>query len=195
MVDVAAQKVNGLSIKVLELEKKIKKYKAINKKLGAKLNAKVEDLKPVDNFTVTKSGRIRLPKDPKKSYKQIVSFTRSNTNGKVARKAWRLFKSKFKNKKKCAVVYWIGESYFLEKSYNKAIEYFSQIESKFNNCTKLRASYLRIAESLYRIGKGSLALKVLQVMKAKYPKTSFKKSINNLERKIKSSNKNKKRTR
>jgi len=185
MVDVNAQKGNGVKEKIAELEKKIEAYKAENEKLNGELAVKLDDLKPVENFTITENGRVRLPDDIKKSYKQLVKFTRSNSDGVIARKAWELFSTKFKNKRKCDTVYWTGETYFLEKSYNKAIEYFSQIDSKYSKCSKLEASYLRTAESLHHIGKGAVALKVLKVMKMKYPKTSFKNDIKALEKKIK----------
>ena len=187
MVDVNAQKGNGVNEKIAELEKKIEAYKTENEKLNDELAAKLDDLKPVENFTVTETGRVRLPDDVKKSYKQLVKFTRSNSDGVIARKAWELFSKKFENKRKCDTVYWTGETYFLEKSYNKAIEYFSQIDSKYSKCSKLEASYLRTAECLYHVGKKDIALKVLKVMKMKYPKTSFTKDIKNLEDKIKKS--------
>lgn len=184
MVDVNAQKGDGVNEKIAELEKKLEEYKTANEKLADELTAKLDDLKPVENFTVTETGRVRLPDDIAKTYKQLVKFTRSNSDGVIARKAWELFSKKFKNKRQCDVVYWIGETYFLEKSYNKAIEYFSQIDSKYSKCSKLEASYLRTAESLYHIGKNDVALKVLKVLKMKYPKTSFAKDIKNLEEKI-----------
>jgi len=188
MVDVNAQKGNGVHEKIAELEKKIETYKTENEKLNTELATKLDDLKPVENFTVTNDGRVRLPDDPKKTYKQLVKFTRSNTDGKIARKAWEMFSTKFE-KRKCDVVYWTGETYFMEKSYNTAIKYFSQIESKHSKCSKLEASYLRTAQCLYHAGKKDIAGRVLKVMKMKYPKTGFKKDIKALEKMIKKGSK------
>lgn len=191
MVDVTAQKGTSVTQKMVELENKLETLQKENEALKTELTSKLEEMKPVEDFTVTKDGRVRLPDDAKKTYKQIVKFTRSNTNGTIARKAWELYSKKF-DKRKCDIVYWTGESYFLEKSYNKAIEYYSQIDAKYSKCAKLEASYLRTAQCLYHVGKKDIALKVLKVMKMKYPKTSFKKDIRNLEKKIKTSKKAKK---
>jgi TolA-binding protein len=188
MVDVTAQKGTSVTQKIVDLENKLEALQKENETVKTELTAKLEEMKPVEDFTVTKDGRIRLPEDSKKTYKQLVKFTRSNSDGKIARKAWELFSRKF-DTRKCDVTYWTGEAYFLEKSYNKAIEYYSQIDAKFKRCSKLEASYLRTAQSLYHVGKKDIALKVLKVMKMKYPKTSFKKDIRNLEKKIKKSEK------
>ena len=185
MVDVTAQKGTSVTQKIVDLENKLEALQKENEKLTKELTTKLEELKPVEDFTITEDGRIRFPDDQKKSYKQLVKFTRSNSDAKIARKAWEKFNSKFGENRQCDVVYWTGETYYLEKSYNKAIEYYSQIDAKYSKCAKLEASYLRTAQCLYYIGKKDIALKVLKVMKMKYPKTSFKKDIKNLEKKIK----------
>ena len=188
MVDVTAQKGTSVTQKIVDLENKLEALQKENETVKTELTAKLEEMKPVEDFTVTEDGRIRFPDDQKKSYKQLVKFTRSNSDSKIARKAWEKFSTKFESRQ-CDVVYWTGETYFLEKSYNTAIEYFSQIDAKYSKCAKLEASYLRTAQCLYYIGKKDIALKVLKVMKMKYPKTSFRKDIDTLEKQIKKSSK------
>ena len=127
---------------------------------------------------------LRLPENEEKSYNQLVDFTRSSSDGTIARKGWDIYSSKWPKNRRCDVAYWIGESYFLEKSYNTAVEYFGKIESEFPTCSKLEASYIRTAFSLFYIGKSDIAEKILEVMKIKFPKTSFAAQMNELRKMI-----------
>jgi len=144
------------------------------------------DKKPVENVTVDKkSGKLKLPDDAEKAYRQLVDLTRSGTEGTIIREGWEKFEAKFKKSKKCDVTYWRAESYYMEKDYNSAIAEFRKIEKDFKKCSKLEASYLRIVYSLYYIEKKALAKKIYKVMKKKFPKTSFPKKVKVLKKLLK----------
>lgn len=198
MFDVSAQKGGVSSEKVLELEKRLVKFEEENAKLKKDLAEQMEEMKPVENMTVTKTGTVKLPESEEKSYNQLVDFTKSGTDGEVARKGWDAYSQKFPKGRRCDVVYWTGESYFLEKSYNNAIQYFQRIETEFDNCAKLESSYIKTAFSLFHIGKQDVAEKVLEAVKIKFPKSAFPDQIKELTKMIsdhksrsKSKNKNK----
>ena len=184
MFDVSAQKGGVSSEKVLELEKRLLKFEEENEKLKKDLATQMEEMKPVDNLTVTKSGTVRLPDNEEKSYNQLVDFTKSATDGEVARKGWDAYSQKFPKGRRCDVVYWTGESYFLEKSYNNAIQLFQRIEPEFENCAKLESSYVKTAFSLFYIGKEDVAAKVLDAVNIKFPKSAFPDQIKELKKLI-----------
>lgn len=183
-VDVTAQQGGGVALKVAEIEKALKIYEEEVAKLRKEVFDQIDEMKPVENLTVTQGGIVRLPENEEKSYNQLVDFTRSSSDGAIARKGWDAYSSKWPKNRRCDVAYWIGESYFLEKSYNSAVEYFGKIESEFPTCSKLEASYIRTAFSLFYIGKSDIAEKILEVMKIKFPKTSFAAQMNELRKMI-----------
>lgn len=198
MFDVSTQKGGVSSEKVLELEKRLVRFEEENEKLKKELAEQMEEMKPVENMTVTKTGTVKLPESEEKSYNQLVDFTKSGTDGSVARKGWETYSQKFPKGRRCDVVYWTGESYFLEKSYNNAIQYFQRIEPEFENCAKLESSYIKTAFSLFYIGKHDVAQKVLEAVNIKFPKSAFPDQIKELTKLIndkkggsKSKNKNK----
>lgn len=192
-VDIVAQQGGGLSSKVSELEKAVKLYEEQLEKLKSDMLMQISELKPVENLTVTENGVVRLPENEEKSYNQLVDFTRSASDGSVARKGWDVYSLKWPKNRRCDVAYWTGESYFLEKSYNNAIEYFGKIESEFNTCSKLEASYIRTAYALFYIGKEDVASKVLEAMQIKFSKSAFAEQIKDLKKMI-SGNAAKKKT-
>ncbi|HNW81629.1 MAG TPA: hypothetical protein PKG52_01940 [bacterium] len=184
MFDVKTQKGGVSSEKVLELEKRLVKYEEENEKLKKDMQIQMEDLKPVENMTVTKSGSVKLPDNEEKSYNQLVDFTKSATDGETARKGWEVYSQKFPKGRRCDVVYWTGESYFLDKSYNNAIQSFQRIEAEFESCAKLESSYIKTAFSLFYIGKADVASKVLDAVAIKFPKSAFPDQIKELKKLI-----------
>jgi TolA-binding protein len=183
-VDLAAQQGGGLSSKVSGIEKTLLSYEQQLEALKSEMLMQINELKPVENLTVTENGIVRLPENEEKSYNQLVDFTRSSSDGSVARKGWDVYSQKWPKNRRCDVTYWTGESYFLDKSYNNAIEYFGKIESEFSTCSKLEASYIRTAYALFYIGKTDVASKVLEAMPIKFPKTSFTDQIKELKKMI-----------
>ena len=69
-VDLTAQKSNALAEQLSAVEKKISEDEQELAKLKEEINAQIEGLKPVDKFTVTKEGIVRLPESESKSYNQ-----------------------------------------------------------------------------------------------------------------------------
>lgn len=186
-VDLTAQKSNLVSEQLSSLEKKIAENETELARLKENMNSQIESLKPVEKFTVTKEGVVRLPESEGKSYRELVDYTKSeNCDPVIARKAWETFADKWPESKKCDVTFWIGETYYMEKSYNKAIETLQPIEKTYPGCPKIERSYLHIAFSLFYIGKVEVASAILESMKEKFPQSAFPDEVKELEKLIQS---------
>ena len=186
-VDMTAQKNSLFSEQISAIEKKIAENEAELAQLKENMNSQLENLKPVDKFTVTKEGAVRLPENSEKSYNQLVEYTKSeNCDSAIARKAWETFADKWPETRKCDVTFWLGETYYMEKSYNKAIETLQPIEKTYPGCPKIERSYLHIAFSLFHIGKVEVANAILESMKEKFPQSAFPDEVKELEKLIKS---------
>ena len=186
-VDMTAQKNSLLSEQINALEKKIAENETELAQLKENMNSQLENLKPVDKFTVTKEGAVRLPENSEKSYNQLVEYTKSeNCDPAIARKAWETFADKWPETRKCDVNFWTGETYYMEKSYNKAIETLQPIEKNYPGCAKIERSYLHIAFSLFHINKVEVANAILESMKEKFPQSAFPDEVKELEKLINS---------
>lgn len=182
-VDLTAQKSTALNEQLAALEKKLAENEQELALLKENIDRQIEGLKPVENFTVTKDGAIRLPESETKSYNQLVDYTKSeNCDSAVARKAWETYAQKWPESRKCDVEYWIGETYFQEKSYNKTIETLQPIEKKYPGCVKIESSYLKIAFSLFYIEKYEVSAAILESMKEKFPQSAFPDKVKELEK-------------
>lgn len=186
-VDMTAQKNSLFSEQIAALDKKIAENEQELAQLKENINSQIENLKPVDKFTVTKEGAVRLPESESKSYNQLVEYTKSeNCDPAIARKAWETYAEKWSESRKCDVAFWLGETYYMEKSYNKAIETLQPIEKTYPGCPKIERSYLHIAFSLFHIGKVEVANAILESMKEKFPQSAFPDEVKELEKLIKS---------
>ena len=186
-VDLTAQKSTVIAEQLASVEKKIAEDETELAKLKEEINAQIEGLKPVDKFTVTKEGLVRLPESSERSYNQLVEYTKSeNCDPAIARKAWETFSDKWPETRKCDVAFWTGETYYMEKSYNKAIETLQPIEKTYPGCAKIERSYLHIAFSLFHIGKVEVANAILESMKEKFPQPAFPDEVRELEKLINS---------
>ncbi len=155
----------------------------IKEELGL-MRKKLAKPKNVKDVTMMPDGSFALPEDSEKAYRQLRALTKEGKYGKEVREAWTSYRNKFSGKRSCDVVYWNAESYYLEKSYNRAIEEFRRIDKEFKGCKKREASYLRIAYSLYYLGKKDVAKKLLKGIRAEFPKSSFEKKLKELEKRL-----------
>jgi len=186
-VDLTAQKSTVIAEQLASVEKKIAEDETELARLKEEINSQIEGLKPVDKFTVTKEGVIKLPESSEKSYNQLVEYTKSeNCDPAIARKAWEAFADKWPETRKCDVTFWTGETYYMEKSYNKAIETLQPIEKTYPGCPKIERSYLHIAFSLFHTGKVEVANAILESMKQKFPQPAFPDEVKELEKLIQS---------
>ena len=186
-VDLTAQKSTVIAEQLAAVEKKIAEDESELARLKEEINSQIEGLKPVDKFTVTKEGVIKLPESSEKSYNQLVEYTKSeNCDPAIARKAWEAFADKWPETRKCDVTFWTGETYYMEKSYNKAIETLQPIEKTYPGCPKIERSYLHIAFSLFHTGKVEVANAILESMKQKFPQPAFPDEVKELEKLIQS---------
>ena len=186
-VDLTAQKSNLVQDQLASLEKKIAEDEAELAQLKENINSQIENLRPVDKFTITKEGIVRLPESESKSYNQLVEYTKSeNCDPAIARKAWETYADKWSESRKCDVAFWIGETYYMEKSYNKAIETLQPIEKTYPGCPKIERSYLHIAFSLFHTGKVEVANAIFESMKEKFPQSAFPDEVKELEKLINS---------
>lgn len=187
-VDMTAQKNSLFSEQIAALDKKIAENETELAQLKENMNSQIENLKPVDKFTVTKEGAVRLPESESKSYSQLVEYTKSeNCDPALARKAWETFLDKWSDSsKKCDATFWIGETYYMEKSYNKAIETLAPIEKTYPGCAKIEKSYLHTAFSIFYIGQTEKSAAILESLKQKFPQPAFPDEVKELEKLINS---------
>lgn len=189
-VDVKTGK--GSAIFTERMEKITEKLQEIDERseeAKEKLKKELEELKPVEDVEFRDNGEVRLPDNPEKSYRQLVSLTREKIDGKLLRKAWKKYREKFGKNRYCDTIYWTGESYYNDKKYNNAISSFRKVEKECPDSPKKEASMLRIAYSLYHIGKHELSSKVLDMMRDIFPEPSFPKQGAELRRLIKKAEK------
>jgi len=186
-VDMASQKNSLFSEQINAVNKRIAENEQELTQLKEKLNSLLENCKPVDKFTITKEGKVRLPENSEKSYNQLVDYTKSgNCDPETARKGWETFADKWPETRKCDVTFWTGETYYMEKNYYKAIETLQPIEKTYPGCQKIERTYLHIAFSLFHIGKVDIANAIVESMKEKFPKSAFPDELKELEKLIKS---------
>ena len=91
-------------------------------------------------------------------------------------KARQLFKKLIKEFPKSSIVdnaqFWIGESYYREKWYEKAILEYQTVLEKYPHGNKVPAAMLKQGLALKQIGEKSSARLILQELVKKYPKAS-----------------------
>ena len=91
-------------------------------------------------------------------------------------KARELFKKLIKEFPKSSIVdnaqFWIGESYYREKWYEKAILEYQTVIEKYPHGNKVPAAMLKQGLALKQIGEKSSARLILQELVKKYPKAS-----------------------
>lgn len=66
-------------------------------------------------------------------------------------------------------LYWIGECYFSQKDFEKAIEQFNQLLLSYPRGDKIPAAYLKKGISFMELEKKEEALSVLKLLISKYP--------------------------
>ena len=66
-------------------------------------------------------------------------------------------------------LYWIGECYFSQKDFEKAIEQFNQLILSYPSGDKIPAAYLKKGISFIELEKKEEALSVLKLLISKYP--------------------------
>jgi len=66
-------------------------------------------------------------------------------------------------------LYWIGECYFSQKDFEKAIEQFNQLILSYPSGDKIPAAYLKKGISFMELEKKEEALSVLKLLISKYP--------------------------
>ncbi len=66
-------------------------------------------------------------------------------------------------------IYWTGECYFSQGSFEEAIEQFNELIINYPNGDKIPAAYLKKGICLIELGKKAEALSVLKLLVSKYP--------------------------
>ncbi|MFO7735479.1 MAG: tetratricopeptide repeat protein [bacterium] len=189
-VDVKTGKGSAVfSERMEKITEKLREIDERSEEAKEKLKKELEELKPVEEVEFRDDGEVRLPDNPEKSYRQLVALTREKIEGKLLRKAWKKYREKFGKNRYCDTIYWTGESYYNDKKYNNAISSFRKVEKDCPDSPKREASMLRIAYSLYHIGKYELSSKVLDMMREMFPDPSFPKQGVELRRLIKKAEK------
>jgi tol-pal system protein YbgF len=110
---------------------------------------------------------------PNLSPNEIYNMARSDYlkgNYDLAIEGFSIYKTQFADSPLADdAIYWIGECYFSQKKYDKAIEYFNELILNYPNGDKIPASYLKKGISLAEQGKKQEAISVFRLLITKYP--------------------------
>jgi len=106
-------------------------------------------------------------------YTEALRSVSANRNDE-GRKKFNDFLAKFPNSSKTPeALYWIGESYMGDKSYNQAILAFKEVTTRFPKDSKSAESLYRIADAYERLGDKSNAVFHLKMLVDENPNSEF----------------------
>ena len=150
----------------------------------ALLKAEWEDQRPVEHVTIDKGGRVRLPEDAERAFNELVKMSTDAALAVAVRDGWATYLRKFPGRHDCEAVFFTGETYVAEKSWNLAIEQFRRIDTDHKGCPKHELSYIRVAQALLVLNKKDYARKVVLGMREIFPTTEYPKQVAELEKKL-----------
>ncbi|WP_243366508.1 tetratricopeptide repeat protein [Fundidesulfovibrio soli] len=98
----------------------------------------------------------------------------SANKSEEGRRKFNDFLAKYPNSPKAPeALYWIGESYIADKSYNQAILSLKEVTVRFPSDPKAEEALYRIAEAYERLGDKSNAVFHLKLLVDEHPKSDF----------------------
>ncbi|HNT28060.1 MAG TPA: hypothetical protein PKH10_07775 [bacterium] len=150
----------------------------------ALLKAEWEDQRPVEHVTIDKGGRVRLPEDAERAFNELAKMSTDAALAVAVRDGWATYLRKFPGRHDCEAVFFTGETYVAEKSWNLAIEQFRRIDTDHKGCPKHELSYIRVAQALLVLNKKDYARKVVLGMREIFPTTEYPKQVAELEKKL-----------
>jgi tol-pal system protein YbgF len=192
MIDSLREEIRILSGRLEETEYFLKqKIQGFEKSSGAidkttiSNRDRIERLEQYLNFESTASGQKSMPDSSKTSEKQIKnqlsqegiyqSAKQSYDQGdfKTAREGFKKLIKKYpKSKNADNAQFWIGEIYYHEKWYEKAILEYQKVIEKYPKGNKVQASLLKQGFSFLNLGDKSNARLILSDLIKKYPKSN-----------------------
>jgi len=106
-------------------------------------------------------------------YTEALRAVSSNKNDE-GRKKFNEFLAKYPNSTKTPeALYWIGESYMGDKSYNQAILSFKEVTARYPKDPKSDESLYRIADAYERLGDKANAVFNLKLLVDEHPNSEF----------------------
>ena len=106
---------------------------------------------------------------PKEVYSMAYSDYR-NGNFELAIDGFKMYREQFPESPLADnSLYWIGECYFSQKKYERAIEQFNELILNYPRGDKIPAAYLKKGFSFMELGKKEEALSVFKLLISKYP--------------------------
>lgn len=148
------------------------------------LKAEWEDQRPVEHVTIDKNGRIRIPDDAERAFNELAKMSTDAALATAVRDGWAAYLRKFPGRHDCEAVFFSGETYVAEKSWNLAIEQFRRIDTDYKGCPKHELSYIRVAQALLALNKKDYAQKIVMGMREIFPTTEYPKQVTELEKKL-----------
>jgi tol-pal system protein YbgF len=159
-----SERLDELNIAVSKLDQRISQ-------LEQYLNLESKGPRPATNEPAGAAGGTKRSSD-----QQLYSDARQAFDSGDMDKARQLFQKLIKDYPKSTNVdnaqFWIGESYYREKSYDRAILEYQTVIEKYPNGNKVPAAMLKQGMALRQIGEKASARLILQELIKKYPKTS-----------------------
>ncbi len=177
------------------LEQKIKAFAELSEKREVKLAGidkttslnkdRIERLEQYLNFESTASIQKRKPVSEKISAKQVKPKLSEKDLYRSAKQAYdkgdfntaregfqKLLKESPKSENADNAQFWIGEIYYREKWYEKAILEYQKVIEKYPKGNKVMASLLKQGFAFFNLGDTSNARLILSELIKKYPKSN-----------------------
>lgn len=111
--------------------------------------------------------------DEQMLYTEALRAVSSNKNDE-GRKKFNDFLAKYPNSAKTPeALYWIGESYMGDKSYNQAILSFKDVTARFPKDPKAVEALYRISDAYERLGDKANAVFNLKLLADEHPSSEF----------------------
>ncbi len=195
-VDALQQEVRLLNGRVEEIEYLAKRKVADNQSAGQKRQERLDELNlsvakmdqrltRLEQYLNLEAKKAPPPSDARAgstaqkapaSDQQIYSDARQAYDNGEMDKARQLFQKLIQDHPKSENVdnaqFWIGESYYREKWYERAILEYQAVMEKYPNGNKVPSAMLKQGLALQQIGEKPSARLILQELVKKYPKSS-----------------------
>lgn len=192
MIDSLREEIRILSGRLEEaeyfLKQKIQAFEKSSEAIDKTTNSnkdRIARLEQYLNFESTASGQKSMPDSGKTSEKQVKNQLSEDGIYQSAKQAYdqgdfeaaregfkKLIKQYPKSKNADNAQFWIGEIYYHEKWYEKAILEYQKVIEKYPKGNKVQASLLKQGFAFLNLGDKSNARLILSELIKKYPKSN-----------------------
>lgn len=190
-IDELILQVQTLSGRIEEMEHRLAQLEAAQASASGPITAEGAASAPGDAPGAPEGPA--LPEDKEALY-ELAKKAHDEGRFEEARQAFRVFSQRYPDDAVLSdnSLFWIGEGYFKEGTYDKAILTFQEVINKYPKSDKADASIYKIGRSFEALGLKDDAILFYEDLIAKYPKSSL---VRDAKKRIRSVKKDKKKSR